>query len=336
MYSEIKNKFLYAFTGLSLVTLIFGCSARQEKVSTSSDKASISKGTCNWDVWRESQLSCQGNEGCGARVYREITGDIKGGIDCITKTATKKLNSLGLGQSTNQIDWETNDYSKIMSQAKELGQIKGKEIEVVRLINKALEIRKKPEAIAFYLRGSAKAERDDYQGALEDINKAIQIKPYLEDELMAKAYNYIVTMKSDKENSDYYNCFKSPTYNEELCSQAEGYLLKSLELDPLQSYSYIMLYAYNFYKEFDKEYKENTIKVLDKAIKAYDKAEIKGEELSDNYFTIGTFYYRLGETEKACGALGKSLKLQRKLNLFTKSLDPNDNKVKLCPELLYQ
>ena len=62
-----------------------------------------------------------------------------------------------------------------LAKAKALLGEKGKENEVIRLANKALNFEEK--GIAYFYRAYAKDDLEDYEGAIEDYSKVIEIDP---------------------------------------------------------------------------------------------------------------------------------------------------------------
>ena len=66
----------------------------------------------------------------------------------------------------------SDDY---LAQAQASLQKKGREQTVIRLANQALSIR--PNASGYFYRAYAKGDLKDYQGAIADYNKAIEINP---------------------------------------------------------------------------------------------------------------------------------------------------------------
>ena len=79
------------------------------------------------------------------------------------------------GQSFVAANTQATSADDYLAQAKAILGARGQQLEVIRLVNQALSIQ--PSALGYSYRGIAKRDLKDYQGAIDDYNKAIAINP---------------------------------------------------------------------------------------------------------------------------------------------------------------
>ena len=90
--------------------------------------------------------------------------------------------SLNLNEEKNERDFSSLDEGsseaaqEYIERLKEIWNLPGKEKEVIKLANIALRLHKKSSA-AYFHRANAKYQLKDYGGAIEDLNKSIELKP---------------------------------------------------------------------------------------------------------------------------------------------------------------
>lgn len=143
--------------------------------------------------------------------------------------------------------------------------------------NQALQLEPN-KILAYYQRGYARAEIQDYKGAIEDFNKYMQYNPNDVDAL-------------DNRGNVYYNLGKY--------EQAITDLNKAIQINPKDSYAYNKRgLAYNEQGKYEK------------AIADYNKAiELKYDPLSVPYNNRGNAYDNLGNYQKAIEDYNQAIRI---------------------------
>ncbi|MCM0592295.1 MAG: tetratricopeptide repeat protein [Gloeotrichia echinulata CP02] len=143
--------------------------------------------------------------------------------------------------------------------------------------NQALQLEPN-NILAYYQRGYARAEIQDYKGAIEDFNQYMQHNPNDVDAL-------------DNRGNVYYNLGKY--------EQAITDLNKAIQINPKDSYAYNMRgLAYNEQGKYEK------------AIADYNKAiELKYDPLSVPYNNRGNAYDNLGNYQKAIEDYNQAIRI---------------------------
>lgn len=156
---------------------------------------------CNKRLWEQASLRCAGNQQCISNIYIQSTGNIKSFFQCKTdqwnqltgdnKTVDEIFNSETiLGAPTKSVRGGATETAAPQREAEIRAQGRrgslskstqdrdnsGKYREHIDDMNELLAINPQ-NPIAYYERGNAKFQLNDYHGAIADFSKAILINP---------------------------------------------------------------------------------------------------------------------------------------------------------------
>ena len=156
----------------------------------------------------------------------------------------------------------------------------------IDVANKKIEINSN-DSESYELRGFNYYHLEDYENAIKDLNRVIELNPNESEHI----HIYYYRGHSKYELGDYENAIKD--------------LNKSLELDHNESFQHLSEYIY-YYRGLSKYALED----YENAIKDFDQLLELQPNISDLVFKKGLYKYELGDYENAIKDLNKSIELE--------------------------
>jgi tetratricopeptide (TPR) repeat protein len=207
---------------------------------------------------------------------------------------------------------------------------------IVLLVAGCAEVQKPSlDAESYNNRGAAYAKEGEYDKAISDFNKAIELNPRYADAYNNRGAAYAKKGEYEKAISDYSKAIElNPRYADAYYNRGLAYygkgeydkaisdFNKAIELNPIDADAY-----YNRGAVYAKKGE------YEKAISDYSKAIDLNQKDAEAYYNRGLAYYGKGEYDKAISDFNKAIELNPRY------ADAYNNKawiLSTCPEVMYR
>ncbi|HET6990531.1 MAG TPA: tetratricopeptide repeat protein [Bacteroidia bacterium] len=214
---------------------------------------------------------------------------------------------------------------------------------------------KKITAEAYIIRGVSHHELNEYDKAIEDLTKAIELDPKNENTYFNRGLSYDKLGKDDKAVEDFTKVIEIDPHQHAYNNRGKAYLTldqynlaiedftKAIEINPEDEYYYRNRgFAYRNLKQYEKAIDDFTtaikiapkypsayfsraftydiLKEYDKALKDYKKVIELNSKNADAYNNIAVIYRALGENDKAIENYKKAIEVNPKVQNAHKNL----------------